>query len=229
MTIAYILAGTSVAVSVITAILRNKGMEKGRFATKMLSSLLFCAAAFCAAVTREAMSGRAALMFGALLLGLVGDIVLGLDQFVLEDRRKHMFVLGGLPFFFGHLLYIALLLSYGNIHWGLAAVLPVVPVSFLLLSHFGLIKLEMTMVPLALYGLVLGGMMLATFNLAMRGGALGRWMWYPGVLFTISDASLFLNKFGQGPLKKCKLVFSYTVMLPYYAAQGIFALSVGLL
>ena len=34
---------------------------------------------------------------------------------------------------------------------------------------------------------------------------------------------------GQGPLKKCKPVFSYTVMLPYYAAQGIFALSVGLL
>jgi len=73
---------------------------------------------------------------------------------------------------------------------------------------------------------VLGAMMLATFNLAAQGGQLGRWMWFPGVLFTVSDASLFLERFGRGPLRKLKPAFSYTVMLPYYAAQGIFALAV---
>ena len=228
MTILYVLAGACVAVSAVTATLRNKGMEKGRFVTKMTSSLLFCLVAFWAAAGREApMNLQTALMLGALVLGMVGDIVLGLDWFVAEEPRRFVFVLGGIPFFLGHLLYIALLLSYGNIQWHLVAVLPVVPMFFLMLDRFGLIELKKMMLPLMGYGLVLGAMMLATFNLAAQGGALGRLMWYPGVLFTISDGSLFLNRFGRGPLEKLRPVFSYTVMVPYYAAQGIFALAVG--
>jgi len=228
MTVLYFLAGASVAVSVVTAALRNRGMERGRFVTKMTSSLLFCLVAFWAAVGRgEPMNLQAALMLGALVLGLVGDIVLGLDMFVAKSYRNFVFVLGGVPFFLGHLLYIGLLLSYGNIQWHLVAVLPIVPMFFLLLDRFKLIELKKMMVPLAIYGLVLGAMMLATLSLAAQGGALGRWMWYPGVLFTVSDASLFLNKFGRGPLEKLRPVFSYTVMIPYYAAQGIFALTVG--
>ena len=228
MTVLYVLAGASVAVSVVTAVLRNKHMEKGRFVTKMVSSLLFCLVAFWAAAGRDqSMNIQTALMLGALVLGMVGDIVLGLDMFVVENLRKFVFVLGGTPFFLGHLLYIALLLSYGNIQWHLVAVLPVVPMFFLLLDRFKLIALKKMMAPLAIYGLVLGAMMLATFNLAVQGGRLGPWMWFPGVLFTVSDASLFLNKFGRGPLEKLRPVFSYTVMIPYYAAQGIFALTVG--
>jgi len=228
MTALYIMAGACVAVSAVTATLGNKKMKKGRFVSKMVSSLLFCLVAFWAAAAREEpMNVQTALMLGALVLGLVGDIVLGLDQFVAKEYRKYVFVLGGAPFFFGHLLYIALLLSYGNIQWHLVAVLPIVPMFFLLLNRFGLVKLDKMMVPLALYGLVLGAMMLATFNLAAQGGKLGPWMWFPGVLFTVSDASLFLNRFGRGPLEKLRPVFSYTVMLPYYAAQGIFALTVG--
>ncbi|MCL2301440.1 MAG: lysoplasmalogenase [Firmicutes bacterium] len=228
MTVLYILAGACVAVSAVTATLGNKNKIKGRFVCKMVSSLLFCLVAFLAAAGREApMNIQTALMLGALVLGLVGDIVLGLDMFIAEEHRGFVFLLGGTPFFLGHLLYIVLLLSYGNIQWHLVAVLPAVPMFFLLLNRFGLIKLDKMMIPLSLYGLVLGAMMLATFNLATQGGELGRWMWYPGILFTISDGSLFLRTYGEGPLKKMNSVFSYTVMLPYYAAQGIFALTVG--
>jgi len=226
MTALYILAGASVTSAAVTAFLRNRGLEKGRFVTKMVSSLLFCLTAFLAAGLRAQMNIQAVLMLGALVLGMVGDIALGLDLFVEEKYRRYVFVLGGAPFFLGHLLYIALLLSYGNIQWHLVAVLPIVPMFFLLLNRFGLVKLDKLMIPLALYGLVLGAMMLATFNLAAQGGQLGRWMWYPGVLFTVSDASLFMGRFGRGPLKKMRPAFSYTVMVPYYAAQGIFALAV---
>jgi len=227
MTALYALAGASVAIAFVTAFLRNKGMERGRFVTKMASSLLFCGVAFGAAAGRGEMNLQAALMLGALVLGMVGDIVLGIDLFAAKEYRKFVFLLGGAPFFLGHLLYIALLLSYGHIQWHLVALLPIVPMFFLLMDRFGLIKLEKYLIPFVLYGLVLGAMMLATLNLAAQGGELGRWMWYPGVLFTISDASLFLHKFGQGPLQKLRPVFSYTVMVPYYAAQGIFALAVG--
>jgi len=228
MTALYILAGACVAVSAVTAALGNRGAHKGRFVCKMLSSLLFCLVAFWAAVERDApMNLQASLMLGALVLGMVGDIVLGLDPFLAREHRKFVYILGGAPFFLGHLLYIVLLLSYGNIQWHLAALLPAVPMFFLLLNRFGLIKLDRLTIPFAIYGLVLGAMMLATLSLATQGGELGRWMWYPGILFTISDSSLFMRTFGQGPLKKLKPVFAYTVMLPYYAAQGIFALTVG--
>jgi len=226
MTALYIPAGASVALAAVTAFLRNRGMERGRYVAKMLASLLFCLTAFWAAATREDMHTRATLMLGGLVLGLVGDIVLGLNFFVEKGCQRYVFVLGGTPFFLGHLLYISLLLSYGNIQWHLVALLPIVPMFFLLLNKFGLLKLEKLLLPLAMYGLVLGAMMLATFNLAAQGGQLGHWMLFPGVLFTVSDASLFMGRFGQGPLQKLKPVFSYTAMLPYYAAQGIFALSV---
>ena len=227
MTALYTMAGASVAIAFATAHLRNKGMEKARFVTKMISSMLFCGVAFWAATMRGDMNTQAALMLGALVLGMVGDIVLGLDLFAARQYRRFVFILGGTPFFLGHLLYIILLLSYGNIQWHLVAVLPVVPMFFLLMNRFGLIELKKFMIPLAAYGLVLGAMMLATLNLAAQGGELGRWMWFPGVLFTISDASLFMHRFGRGPLEKMRPVFSYTVMVPYYAAQGIFALAVG--
>ena len=226
MTPQYVLAGANVTAALVTAVLRNRGMERARFVTKMASSMLFCATAFIAAASREEMNTQAALMLGALVLGMVGDIVLGLDLFAAPEYRKFIFVLGGTPFFFGHLLYIVLLLSYGNIQWHLVAVLPIVPMFFLLLNRFNLIKLDKMMLPLALYGLVLGTMMLATFNLASQGGQLGRWMRFPGLLFTVSDATLFLSMFGQGPMKKLRPVFSFTTMVPYYAAQGIFALAV---
>ena len=227
MTALYIPAIASVAAAIVTAILRNLGMEKGRFAAKMASSMLFCLTAFWAAAQRPEMNVQAALMLGALVLGMVGDVVLGLDLFVEEKYKRYIFVLGGAPFFLGHLLYIVLLLSYGDVQWHLVALLPIVPMFFLLLNRFGLIKLDRLMLPLAVYGLVLGAMMLATISLAAQGGQLGRWMRFPGILFAVSDASLFMNMFGQGPLKRMRPVLSFTVMVPYYAAQGMFALAVG--
>lgn len=227
MTVLYGLAVACVGVSVASAYLRNRKKEKARFIAKMTCTLLFCLIAFGAAYRRTApMTMQAGLMLGALVLGAVGDIVLGLDAFVEPKNKIVMMLLGGIPFFFGHVLYIVLLLSYGQIRWPLLAVLPVVPAVFLLMDRFQVINLYKMLFPLTMYGLVLGGMMLATFNVAMQGGVLGRWMWFPGVLFTISDTSLFVNHFGGEALNKYKPLLSYTVMLPYYAAQSIFALTV---
>ncbi len=223
----YCMAVACVLAGLAAAILRVKHLEKARFIAKMIAAMLFLAIAFIAAVMREqAMNLQTSLMLGALVLGAVGDIVLGLDVFVKDNYKRFAFLLGGIPFFLGHILYVILLLSYGNIQWHLVAVLPIVPMFFLILQRFKLVNLGKLIVPLGLYGLVLGGMMLATFNLAAQGGQLGHWMWYPGVLFTISDASLFLNSFGKGKLRELRPVFAFTVMLPYFAAQAIFALTV---
>ncbi|MDR2752677.1 MAG: lysoplasmalogenase family protein, partial [Oscillospiraceae bacterium] len=112
MIILYLLACACLAMAFVTAVLRNKKSEKWRFITKLIASVLFCVIAFLAVVRREApMNYRTTLMLTALVLGFVGDVLLGLDAFVQENCQSFLFLVGGLPFFIGHILYIVLLLS----------------------------------------------------------------------------------------------------------------------
>ena len=227
MILLYLLAAACVAVSLVTAMLRNRGLEKGRLACKLTASMLFCLIAFLAATMRETqLSARAALMLAALLLGLIGDILLGLDHFVQDNCQTFIFIVGGVPFFLGHVLYIWLLLLGEPLEPRRLLLLPLMPLLFLLLQRLKVVSLDKLLLPLMAYGLVLGAMMLSTLNLALRGGALGRLMLFPGILFAVSDTSLFLGKFGKEKLERVRPVFAYTVMLPYYAAQALFAMAI---
>ena len=223
--ILYILAAACVAVSVPTAILRHKGWEKSRLVAKLTASVLFCLAAFLAAARREQpMNFQATLMLAGLVLGLMGDIVLGVDRFVPKESRGYILLIGGVPFFFGHVAYIALLASFGNLNGWLLLIVPVLPLVFLLIHKS--IDFGKMLVPLLLYALVLSAMMVFTFNVALQGGPLGRLMILPGLFFTLSDTSLVLNKFGAEKLPRFVPVFTYTVPIFYFSAQALFALSV---
>ena len=230
MAVYILLSVASVAVSILAALLRNRGREKGRLLAKLAASLLFCGIACLAACARAApMNSYAALMLAALTLGLIGDVLLGLDRLAAENCQNFLFLVGGTPFFLGHILYISLLLSYAPLRPGLLLILPLVPLFFLLLQRLKVVRLGKLLVPLLIYGLVLGGMMLSTLNVALLGGALGRLMLLPGILFTISDTSLFLQKFGKEKLGRALPALAYSVMLPYYGAQCLFAMSVAYL
>ncbi|MDR0531177.1 MAG: lysoplasmalogenase [Oscillospiraceae bacterium] len=205
------------------AVLRNREKERARLVAKLLASLLFCLAAFWAAAKRaQPLNPQTALMLMALIMGFMGDILLGLDRFVPPEDRTFLTMMGGVPFFFGHVLYIILLLSEAPLHWPLLLLLPLAPLVFFALQKLHVFELGRHWKMFLTYGLVLGCMMLSTLNLALRGGALGRLMWCPGVLFAISDTTLFLSSFG----KQKRRAHAYLVMLPYYAAQTLFALSV---
>ena len=225
MTTLYILVAACVAVAVPTGTLRHIGWEKSRLIAKLTASILFCMVAFLAVPQRaEPINTQVVLMLMALMMGLMGDIVLGLDKFVPEKDRGYLLIVGGAPFFFGHILYIALLLSYGNLNWWLFLLTPVLPALYWLIHK----KLDFgkNLYFFLLYSLVLNAMMISTFNLALQGGELGRLMILPGLLFTISDSSLFLNKYGAGKLGRVSTLLFYTVPIPYFAAQALFALSV---
>lgn len=227
----YVLAGVCVAVSAVTAWLRNKSYEKMRFASKMVASLLFCLIAFLALSRREEpMNYRVVLMLCALLLGLFGDIFLGIDHLVKEDIRSFMFLVGGIPFFFGHITYIVLLLSYGDIQLWLLPLVPLTPFACWLLKKYHVVNPgRKSFVLLMGYSVVLGLMMLSTINLAVQGGTLGKLMIFPGILFAISDSTLFISRYCTEKFHRFRPAFSYTVMLPYYAAQALFALAVAYL
>jgi len=225
MTILYILALACVVVAVPTGILRHMGREKGRLVAKLTASILFCMVAFLAVPQRaEPINTQVVLMLMALVMGLMGDIVLGVDKFVPKKDRAYLLIVGGAPFLFGHVLYIILLLSYGNLNWRLFLLTPVLPALFWLMHK----KLDFgkNLYFLLIYSLVLSAMMISTFNIALQGGELGRLMILPGLLFTISDSSLFLNKYGAGKLGRVSTLVFYTVPIPYFAAQALFALSI---
>jgi uncharacterized membrane protein YhhN len=232
LTAVYILAGCCVPAGFAAALLRNRHAERGRLASKLLASLLFCATALLAAAQRERMTLSAALLLGALLLGFIGDVLLGLDQFAPKQTRPILFILGGVPFFLGHILYIVLLLPIGNFSPWLLLLLPVVPILFAALARANVIYFGKNLVPCTLYGTILSAMMMSTLNVARQGAALpqgaalAHLMFLPGILFALSDSSLFLRNFGGERLQKWIPALSFTVMLPYYAAQAIFALSV---
>ena len=222
--ILYILAAACVAVSVPTAVLRHKGRERGRIVAKLTASVLFCLVAFWAAALREVpMNFQATLMLAGLVLGLMGDIVLGVDKFVPKEHRGYILLIGGIPFFIGHVAYIALLASYGELNPWLLLIVPLLPLLFLLMHKS--LNFGKMFIPSLLYALVLSAMMVFTFNVALQGGPLGRLMILPGLFFTISDTSLFLNKFGAEKLGRFVPVFTYTVPIFYFSAQALFALS----
>jgi len=226
--ILYILATACVVLAFFTALLRNRKQERARLAAKLAASLLFCLVAVLAAARRgEPMNARATLMLAALGLGMVGDAMLGLDRFLSNENRAYVMLVGGAPFFFGHILYIILLLPYGRLNPWLLLLLPVLPCVFLLIHKcYGMGK---TLFPMLAYALVLGGMMTLTLNIALQGGELGRLMALPGVLFAVSDSSLFLGAYGKERVKRWAPLLSYAVSIPYFTAQALFALSVGYL
>jgi len=221
----YILAAGCVLLSFFTAALRNRKRERARLAAKLAAALLFCAVALLSALRRtEPMNRAAALMLAALALGLIGDAMLGLDKFLARESRAYLLMGGGAPFFVGHIVYIALLLPYAKLNPWLLLLLPVLPALFLLIhKFFGMGK---TLLPMLIYALVLGGMMLSTLNIALMGGTLGRLMALPGVLFAVSDSTLILGAYGKDKLKRFAPLMAYLVPVPYFGAQVLFALSV---
>ncbi|MDR1733773.1 MAG: lysoplasmalogenase [Oscillospiraceae bacterium] len=212
----------------LTGVFRAKGMEKMRILFKTLASMMFCAVGFVALMGREVpqVSVRAVLLLVALLLGLVGDIFLGIDGFIHRDVVNFFFLLGGAPFLFGHIVYVGILLSIGTFEPAYLCILAVLPVLFLLLHYFKVWNLHSNLPPLLCYALVLSAMVMGTLNLARQGGTLGQLMIAPGILFAISDTSLFLGKFGTERIRRLKPLLSFMIMLTYYSAQCLFAISI---
>ncbi|MCL2107646.1 MAG: lysoplasmalogenase [Oscillospiraceae bacterium] len=222
----WIPAISCMTLALITAIFRDKGMERARLVAKTLASLSFCALGLLAAGRREGgMSSGIILLLSALALGMLGDVLLALDKFIQPEARTLTFILGGTPFFVGHIFYIAVLLPAAPLDPWLLLFLPAVPLLFAGLNYGKLLVPGKAFVPLLIYGLMLGGMVMATLNTAKQGGALGRLMWAPGILFAVSDSALFIDQFGGEKTKKLRHVYPYLIMLTYYSAQMLFAVS----
>jgi len=237
MTLPYILAATCVALALAISILRVLGYRRTGFALKCVAAALFLLTAALAAGHRAAPLGYPAMfMIVGLAFGSIGDVFLGLAPLVAKEKYTLYSALGGVPFFIGHFFFIAALLIGVPLRWPLLFLLPLLPLLYLLLDKVKIIHLGKKIYPIMGYGLVLGAMMLASVNYAahvaagtglpMEGTPLGILLWFSGILFAVSDTSLFLRNFGNESIQRRANGFEFAVMLPYFSAQAIFALAV---
>jgi len=234
MTIPYLLAIACVLTSLVVAILRSFDHYRWGLAAKCVASTLFCLTAVAAMGQRSLPANGAAMrILIGLALGLVGDVFLGLAPLVSKKMNLVCSGLGGAAFFTGHIFYIRALLMGVPMRWPLLVLLPVVPLLFLVLYKTRIFNPGKRIIPIFGYGVVLGAMMVAALNYALNmvGGPLGNLpiallMWVPGVLFAISDTSLFLRTFATEKIERFPVPLDFAVMLPYFSAQAIFALLV---
>ena len=163
------------------------------------------------------------LIFIGLCFGIVGDEVIALCQ--VDPSRDTLWFIGGGSFFLvGHVFYVISLFSLGNPSW-IALAISYVAMICLGLAYNKRRKFlcgEMK-IPLGLYlaavtfvGALAIGCFVGRLTLGTALFAIG------GVLFTLSDNTLFAYKLGEEPRFSQNIILHVT----YYVAQILFAWSI---
>ncbi|MDR3345059.1 MAG: lysoplasmalogenase [Oscillospiraceae bacterium] len=218
-----LLSVMTVTLRVLTA--AGKSSASGGFAAKAIASVLFCMAGIAAVSGHEITLPRAG-MLAAFIFAFMGDVFLGLGPFTHEKHKSFFFTLGSVPFLLAQLLYIAVLISLAPLKAALLPIAFALPVLYLLLiGRRTLAYLCENTVPILCYGAVVSVMVMAAANAFAAGHAAGAFALPAGVLFAISDTALFLHNFGNDRVRAQGKTLTALVMLPYYAAQALFAMA----
>lgn len=194
-----------------------------KLAFKAAASLLFVAGGVIAALNSPGVYGG--MILAALVLGALGDVFL--SMYAILPRRAGIFnIVGGACFFAGHILYLVLFLGEAKLFWPLLAVAALffaIALAFKkgISRAFG----KKLLLPVALYALVLGLLLVSTLNLVLaKPGEAGVLRLFASLLFIGSDIALLTQNAAESI--KLKRISAYAVMSLYYTAQWIFILTV---
>lgn len=247
MTAVIVLAVLTVVCALACAVAHSAKKYSLKFALKTVASLLFVTTAVVALTVGGNVQYGAAVI-GALVLGLLGDVFLSMDPFVKDDKTKGFFyVLGGAAFAVGHVFYIVIFFTSAPFNPWLLLALPVLPLlaAFLTLVRVRtvcltdedgavvsqkkpLVDVGKLAFAFVAYAVVLGLMLVSALNVFLYSGreTFGILLLVAACCFVVSDVALMFNDFVKTAPKRKWLIF--VVMLFYYAAQAIFAVSAAL-
>ncbi|MDR2267192.1 MAG: lysoplasmalogenase [Christensenellaceae bacterium] len=227
----YLLAGLSIGVILWRILFSKKPNLKMGFVAKTLASLFFFLAGVSAAfyVAGGMSSIKVQLMVIALALALVGDIILALPSYAQPEFESLFSSVGGISFFAGHILYIVAFFIGVEFNYYLIPVLLIPPLLFCLLIRTRLMTPGKNTIPILAYSVILGVLLLSVVNMISYKMVQGYLALPASILFIISDASLFVYNFGVDERSRSRFVKNYLVLLPYFIAQSIFAISITLL
>ena len=223
----WICAGLSAACGAAAALCQVLGRWLGKFICKTTASVLFCMTAVLA-LARSGNWADACPIFAALVLGLVGDICLACPRLMGQGGAPQQVWLafGLVCFGLGHLVYTGMFLARAD--WALWPLLaaPVLPVVLWLLIRAGFCRPEPAAIAVGtyLYAAVVSAMAGAAAACALAGEGSVLWLAAAG-LFVVSDSFLARDTF---PVGHCKadVCLPFVVLLCYFSAQDLFALSI---
>lgn len=228
MTALYVVAAFSVVFSIITAYLTVKQKNAIRIVTKSIASFLFCLVGLLA--LRYSLHIRYAMAINiALLLGLLGDILLCLGGLCSSKSDNDVFDLSGVvAFAAGHIFFIVIFLMLAPMNYALLPIVLALPLLFVFMIKFKLVSGGKQAPFIMVYAAILGMMVVSALNvyLAERTTA-ALLLLIASLLFTISDCTLALKNYGTEKVRD-KVCLPYIVMVFYYVAQCIFAITVAL-
>ena len=223
----WICAGLSAACGAAAALCQVLGRWLGKFICKTTASVLFCMTAVLA-LARFGNWETACPVFAALVLGLVGDICLACPRLMGQGGvpRRVWLAFGLVSFGLGHLIYLGMFLAQlGWVLWPLLAA-PVLPGVLWLLIRVGFCRPEPAAIAIGtyLYAAVVSAMASSAAACALAGEGSSLWLW-AAALFVVSDSVLTRDTFPVGRWK-VDICLPFVVLLSYFLAQNLFALSI---
>lgn len=226
----YILVAVCIALGIFKSYSRGKGNIDFELIAKTCGSLCFVVVGVLAFYLTEH-SGKeksySLVVILGLILGLIGDIFLCLYDCYSDPKRKNLIQTVGVAFFFlGHLCYMFNFLSLEPFKLYLLPTLIVLPIVYIIFACKVLTSSKAQNVMLFIYYFALNLILTSSINLMIARGvnAFTLLNLIGCVLFISSDTVLGLSWFA--PSLKLPKSYDYYIILSYYAAQCLFALSI---
>ena len=230
MVLELVLTGICLIFCIFKAYFANKKSHVIELILKTTASLLFVTIGLVSLIDRGFSEYGAIVVFAA-VLGLVGDIFLSLKRITNRSEKpttaeKLPSYFGILMFFMGHIVYAINMCSFTKFNYALTPVVFILPICFIIVSLtkiFSTTKAETIF--LVFYYLAINIEIIGAVNILLAGyTTLGIINLIAALLFFISDSILGFRD--HSALKINKNVANYAVMLTYYAAQCLYALSI---
>jgi len=229
--ILYVLAAICLILGVVKAYSHSKEIFDFELVAKTCGSMTFvCIGIFAFYLSQPAaedMRYGLAIIVG-LILGMLGDIFLCLYDVKQNPQRKNMIQTVGIIFFFlGHICYMFNFLTLQPIKLYLLPIVAILPIVYVILAAKKVLTTTFIQnVMLTIYYCALGVLLMSSINLIVLNGATAFTIvvLIATVLFISSDTVLGLSWFA--PKAKLHKDHDYYIILSYYAAQCLFAMSI---
>lgn len=222
---AYVAAGLSVICGVLSGLFNRLNRPMARTSFKTLGSALFIATALMAYASRGFFAGYFMLVLVALIGGMLGDIFLSVDKLVIEKYRPYFMAIGASCFAVGHIMFAVIFLTVaGAFNYWLLFLLIGFPLLFIVVSTLSKFKFGKLRIGMYAYSFFLALMLVSGVNMYITArSSASILVLVASILFVLSDSIMAFKKFTDNEQNPIHI---YSILITYYVAQNLFALTI---
>lgn len=222
----YLLCGLCMLSAIIKCIGEVKEKLYLEVTSKTIASFLFIAVGILSAFIYPIKYSF--IIIVGLIFGLLGDVSLSAGNSFLHDKatKRYFDTTGVVYFFLGHICYIVAMLDVNKFLFWLIPFMFILPIIFMVLANKGVVKTGKITLPMIIYFLALNVAVVVAINRVIINANISSILTLiASIIFVASDTMLGLKGFAPALATK-KRLFAYTVILTYYPAQLMYAISI---